>query len=102
MKENFKSGSMRGGWRGYSPWLGDLSAGGKPPETAHQLVEVAEPVAYSTVWVAHMPHPAGYDGAPSPTIQTSIRFETRVETPVSQRLWPGCHLSVTQPGGQTN
>ena len=39
-------------------------------------------------WVAHMTHPADYDGPPSPTIQASIRLTPRVETPVSQRPVP--------------
>jgi hypothetical protein len=61
MRENLKSGSMRGGWRGEPPWFGDLSTGGKPSENARQPTETAGPVAYSTtgsagpLQVDHMP-----------------------------------------------
>jgi hypothetical protein len=53
MRENFKSGSMRGGWQGLTPCLGDLSTAGKPSENARQATESAEPVAYSTAACPH-------------------------------------------------
>jgi hypothetical protein len=57
MRENFKSGSMRGGWPGMTPCLGDLSTAGKPSENARQTTGSAEPVAYSTFGLTHMPTP---------------------------------------------
>jgi hypothetical protein len=67
MRENFKSGSMRGGWQGTTLCLGDLSTAGKPSENARQTNGSAEPVAYSTAACPHSPRYRSYYDDEVPT-----------------------------------
>src|SRR5215210_93972 len=96
MKENFKSGSMRGGWRGLfsMAWRSEHrweTAGERAPACrGSQTSRLLSPVG-----CPHDP-PSRLRRGPFRTIQVSAGYDTRVETTVSQRLGPECHSFVSQ------